>query len=56
MRIRVETERAVTLAGGGGVHEGTAVEIPESHPPTHSAVSKQRNLDPAHRSAPVPSL
>lgn len=54
VRIRVEAEWAVTL-GGGGVHGGTAVEIPESHPTTHSAVSKQRNLDPAHRWVPVPS-
>lgn len=44
-RVRGETEQGVRL--GGGVHRDMAVEITESHPPRHSVVTNQWNLDKA---------
>lgn len=49
-----ETERDVRR--GGGVHGGRAVEITESHPPRHSVVTNQQNLDQAPRSVTVPPV
>lgn len=39
--------RQSRVSGWGGVHRDMAVEITESHPPRHSAVTNQWNLDKA---------
>lgn len=51
MELRAETERGVRP--GGGVHGGMAVEMAESHPARHSALTTQHNLDRAPSSVPA---